>query len=161
VSWREELACQAGFYNGEGWCGVQHHQRQPRSPQLVLRVNQNDREVLYRFQSVVGVGDIYGPYRSRGRKNPISCYSVTGFHHVQAVAAMLWPWLSAIKRRQIIDAFARVRAHWNPAQCSQGHLLSGDNVMSQSVLGQERRFCRTCACQGQQRRWALSSANPV
>ena len=91
---RELLAWAAGFFDGEGNAQL-NKKSYPR-----VQINQLDREVLDRFTEAVGVGKVYGPYQHNSHKNSYFQYQVNGFERVQAVMAMLWPWLGSAKRSQ-------------------------------------------------------------
>jgi hypothetical protein len=97
---REELAWAAGFFDGEG----NVRQTKTRSLAMVISQASDDGvpEVLLRFQKAVGgLGTIEGPFpRPRPNWRPLYCWRVTSFEKVQAVTAMLWPFLSSIKREQ-------------------------------------------------------------
>ena len=95
-----EVAWAAGLFDGEG---NTRHQVTGRNSALRLSVGQKDREVLDRFQAAVGgLGNTYEKIKNG---EPYFDYAVQNFEHVQAVVAMLWPWLSTIKRDQIRAAF--------------------------------------------------------
>lgn len=95
-----ELAWAAGLFDGEGNI---RHQVSGRNSALRLSIGQKDREVLDRFQAAVGgVGNIYEKDRNGG---PYFDLCVQNYEHVQAVIAMIWPWLSRIKRDQAVVAF--------------------------------------------------------
>jgi hypothetical protein len=96
---REELAWAAGFFDGEGYAGVnkRSHGKYLRS---VITVAQNNLPVLQRFQAAVGgLGNINvtGPNGNGTQWQ----WRASGTHQLQAVAAMLWHWLSEPKRQQI------------------------------------------------------------
>jgi hypothetical protein len=94
-TWREELAWSAGFVDGEG----SFHSGTYRP---IFGCPQVDPRVLERLQSsLLGLGKIYGPYERVGRK-PIWRFQVTGTFQVQAVVALLWEFLSEIKRDQAV-----------------------------------------------------------
>jgi hypothetical protein len=67
---RYELAWAAGFFDGEGWCGLLHTQGR-RTAQPHARVNQAGAEgvptVLLRFREALDMGQIGGPYKKEGR----------------------------------------------------------------------------------------------
>ena len=98
---REALAWAAGFFDGEGYVACVPRARGWR---LVLRVDQAQPGPLYRFQEAVGgLGRVNGPYRrSNPAHKPKWNYSVEG-HQAQAVAAMLWGFVSG-KREQMQEA---------------------------------------------------------
>lgn len=139
---REELAWAAGLFDGEGWVGPINKRRE-----IGIRVGQVDRRVLDRFAAAVGVGTIYGPYRLKRSVQSIYVYHAGGFHRTQAVMAMLWRWLSPVKRQQYAASVAAVRGNllrWNQSagSCKRGHHLSGDNLARHASTG--ARVCREC-----------------
>jgi len=73
-------------------------QRRDRS--LCARLKMSDEDVVWRFFYVVGVGNVTGPYIKPNRK-PIWIWQSGSFEHVQAVMAMLWPWLQQRRRLRI------------------------------------------------------------
>lgn len=110
-----ELAWAAGFFDGEGTiaCSFSHRKtsRDGGNRTLQIQIGQTDPFVLRRFQKAVGgLGVVYGPYsRPNGRAKKIWFWSVANFEHVQAVVAMLWKFLSPIKRQQAFLALQKVR----------------------------------------------------
>jgi hypothetical protein len=103
---REALAWAAGFFDGEGYAGTIMNGSAPR---FAMVVTQYERTTLERFQeAVMGLGRIYTS--APGPNGRVRCqWSAQGFEGAQAVAAVLWPWLSAPKRRQIADALMEYR----------------------------------------------------
>jgi hypothetical protein len=91
---REQLAWAAGFFDGEGSTYA--------DPRPRLSVVQNDPEVLLKFAAAIGnIGALGGGDKVYGRaKKPIWHWRVTGWRDVQAVVAMLWPFLTSQKRKQ-------------------------------------------------------------
>ena len=98
-----ELAWAAGFYDGEGSTVIG---RQGRTPQLRVQLAQIDPQVLERFKAAVGgLGNITGPYKSRSPKHKEKwIYFSSRFEHAQAVIALLWRFLSPVKREQALKA---------------------------------------------------------
>lgn len=88
-----ELAWAAGFVDGEGsfnWS---------KSKQAIgFGITQLDRRSLDRFVKAVGIGKIYGPYPRAKKQGTVHYYKLYSFESVQALAAMLWPWLGEVKR---------------------------------------------------------------
>src|SRR5438105_4866412 len=129
MRWREELAWAAGFFDGEGYVGLR-----PRGPrhhdQLQLAAPQIDRRVLDRFDAIVAVGKVYGPYPpQKDGWGPRFHYVAVDFANVQAVIALLWEWLSPVKREQARAALvagleAKRHALGSPGSrplCKRGH----------------------------------------
>jgi len=107
--WREALACAAGLFNGEGYVGFQPRSRKEYGA-LKLSIAQNDRRVLDTFRETVGLGTVRGPYGPyRNGQSEHWQYNSSGFQQIQAVMAMLWPWLCEVKRRQARQSFLAYR----------------------------------------------------
>ena len=109
---REDLAWAAGFFDGEGsTCGQLYPSaiKQGRSTfSPVLQVPQIDRQRLERFQVAVGgLGTIAIHNRTPDGDPYMSVWRTSRFEHVQAVLAMLWPFLSVPKRQQAADVLCR------------------------------------------------------
>lgn len=94
---REALAWAAGFYEGEGSATAWSYRSEIR---VRLEVAQQTVEPLAQFERAIGpLGSVQPSGGGRCHS-----YVVVGFPRVQAVAAMLWPWLSARRRRQLSAA---------------------------------------------------------
>jgi hypothetical protein len=94
---REELAWAGGFLCGDGSFYLENGRP-------CLNAVQNEPKALHRFGSAIGsLGGISGGTKIYGRaKKPMYQWRVTGFERVQAVIAMLWPWLTEAKKEQAI-----------------------------------------------------------
>lgn len=109
---KQELAWAAGFFDGEGctragrWYTVTGLERTTPTISIGQALSEGEAipEVLLRFKAAVGnIGRIRGPHRRTrlGKLCKSQCtYGTAGFQNVQAVIAMLWPWLSPVKRAQ-------------------------------------------------------------
>lgn len=101
-----ELAWAAGLFDGEGHTAFRKRARNvSRDGRRVysthiLDIRQIDRRVLERFAAAVGLGRVYGPYYPKNGR-PVWAYAVARFEQVQAVSALLWKWLSPVKRQQV------------------------------------------------------------
>jgi hypothetical protein len=73
---------------------------------LVVRLNNTDDEVVYRFAGVVVFGEVYGPYRQSDRdghhRKPYWVWLAEEYDALE-VLEMLWPWLSGKRRGQAMD----------------------------------------------------------
>lgn len=97
---REELAWAAGFFDGEGCFTSGAKKGSPRAGKYpIVRITQKDRGVLDRFRRAVCLGDVRGPYTS-GKTAVIYSYDAHGVEKTQAIGAMLWRFLSRVKRTQ-------------------------------------------------------------
>lgn len=96
---REELAWAGGFFCGEGCFSLN---TRGRKKYLKAGISQISREVLDRFHAAVqGVGTVYGPYQRKAKnEKPVWVWQSHAFEDVQAVLAMIWPWLSPQKQEQ-------------------------------------------------------------
>lgn len=106
-----ELAWAAGFFDGEGSTSL--CRKQGRYPFIRMNISQageRGRFVLERFQNAVrNCGDVRGPYNHAGstgltRQEGRYSWDTGRFEHVQAVIAMLWKYLSPVKRLQAASA---------------------------------------------------------
>jgi hypothetical protein len=89
-----EIVWAGGLFEGEG-CFYYSARSGYRSAQISM----TDEEPLRRFhEAVVGVGKLRGPYERNLPRKEVWVWSATTFEEVQAVAAMLWPYLSERRR---------------------------------------------------------------
>lgn len=107
ITWREKLAREAGFFDGEGSTTAEI--KKYRVVPFVC-IKQAHREVLDRFRRAVGTGKVYGPYQAPGNRKPHWLYRTTNFESTQAVVAMLWTWLGSVKRKQAKDVMLAARS---------------------------------------------------
>ena len=131
MTWREELAWCAGFYDGEGNSGLTT-QKYPR-----ISVGQTEITTLERFHIATGVGKIYGPYvRRKDHWSPIYMYIAKGSEEVQAVAAMLWEFLSQPKRLQLTETLTTCKRS-NIGRCKA-------NLHTIAEVGRIDKRCAAC-----------------
>ena len=115
---REELAYAGGLFEGEGTIYV----RNLTPPKAWICLAMSDREPIERFQAAVGgFGKIYGPYQKKKKltrngnlPKPMYVYHLYDFEKVQAVVAMLWPWLGPRRRGQAATVLTRITAWSEP-----------------------------------------------
>lgn len=146
---REEMAWAAGFFDGEGHVGSHVGRLRGRYVRrdLQIAISQTDRQVLDRFrESVGGIGRVGGPF-VRSYRNPnerdVYAYQVGRFEYVQAICAMLWQWLSPVKRAQFSSALAATRARTTHQQtCNHGHPRTPENTYLSGPRGY--RHCKPC-----------------
>lgn len=110
---REELAWAAGFFDGEGH--ITARRNSPRSRTLHILIPQTDPRVLYRFKNaVLGIGKVSDtPSVNLMHPNwkPRWNYWAGSFENCQAIAIMLWPFLSEVKRDQVTVALQEIKEH--------------------------------------------------
>lgn len=111
---RNSLAWAAGFFDAEGCFSTTSRVGVSAS------ITQTDRELLDRFQSIVGLGKVYGPYQTQASdrypRKPHYFFKAHGLERVQALLAMLWIWLGTAKKGQAIE-----RLDWTTT-CHKGHV---------------------------------------
>jgi len=147
---REELAWAAGFFDGEGCACSPREDGIGSSP--VLTLSQIDSFVLRRFKEAVGgIGLLYGPYTSGRRPNqkPQWKWQSQSFETTQAVIALLWNFLSPVKRSQCATIFVRSTNKARKAIanrgwefCKQGHLLSATRIFAPDGVSLGCGVCR-------------------
>ncbi len=165
----EDLAWAAGFFDGEGTTCGSHAARYPHLSVSQAGTVEEPPQALVRFQwAVGGLGLISGPVRDPHGRRPKWAFHMSGFECVQAVVAMIWPWLGNVKREQATRALLTFRAvpvprrrpgvrvgrplgipanaamrlrHGQPikTKCSRGHDYNDAYV---SPVG--KRYCRQC-----------------
>jgi LAGLIDADG endonuclease len=109
---RTDLAWAAGFFDGEGCVSVYMPLTKNRRARLRLNIKQKDPRPLVRFRRVVTFGRVYyfeNPHRY------IYEYAIGSFDQIQAVVAMLWPFLLGPKREQIVRKFRELHHAWRDA----------------------------------------------
>jgi hypothetical protein len=139
---REELAWAAGFFDGEGTV-VYSLRRTPvgtAQRSLGIQVAQIDREPLERLVAVLGVGYVRGPYKTKNpNAKPYFVFAANGEESIQAIAAMLWPWLGSAKRVQFTEALRAFRSFVpDVALCEHGS---------------PRQKCQPCRSEWTRRGW--------
>jgi hypothetical protein len=111
---REELAWAAGLFEGEGsFCNTNNYKGV--SGFLSQIGTFTDLDVLKRFHKVVGgIGYIYGPYerKTKDGRPQKTCWTwrAMSFEQVQAIVALLWPWLGERRKLQAKISLAAFHA---------------------------------------------------
>src|SRR5688572_6231765 len=118
-----ELAWAAGIFDGEGSTST-YLRRERKTPRRQIAVSQGGvpgefPAVLVRFMSIVGAGNITGPY------DGLYYWKTTRKDAVDSVGAMLWPYLSYEKRRQFEAAALRMKRPV-PAPIDDARVLTPD-----------------------------------
>ena len=125
---REELAWAAGFVDGEGTFSCKMHDTaSSRKGYPTFAIQQTGSLIaLDRFAKVIEDAGVpvkrygpYGPYKNNLGTRPHYRVEAYGFEKVQAIAALLWTWLSAIKREQIVSVlYTKESRPWGRDQAS-------------------------------------------
>lgn len=164
----DEFAWAAGFWDGEGWVGLERHQSHSGYFVIAADVKQAGSqlpEVLKRFADAVGAGRIYGPIKRDGHQDAYR-WRLGGTDAVERVVRTLWPWLGEVKRDQARRALEVVRgqaplSRGNPAwgshktHCIHGHAYASARVRPYASrgVGRQRRDSKQClACTREQAR---------
>lgn len=110
--WR---AWAAGLFDGEGSTYLLRHRSHVSYWIAEARVTQTSLdddapEVLVRFQRIVGVGRVYGPYHSAGPSKPVYRWHCAKGQEIEQVITGLWPWLGGPKRAQATTVLTTLRS---------------------------------------------------
>lgn len=140
---REELAWAAGFYDGEGH--ISHTTRTTPKDYIKIAVAQSGEvcpPVLLKFQKIVGMGHIFGPYTRKTKgltKKSFWTWQIADFEHCQAVIAMLWLQLSDYKKEQARIALGKYRAKELKNQIKEFGYEDPEELRRQRMLEDEIR----------------------
>lgn len=105
---REDVIFAAGLFEGEGcFSGAYPYKR--KSGNVIYsnpeaRLTMTDKEVVEKFQKAIGFGKIYYVKPQKAHWKEAWKWAVGDFEHVQALGAMLWPWLGTRRRTQFMTA---------------------------------------------------------
>ena len=133
---KEKLAWAAGFFDGEGCTLFKASMRASNgrmygsaSLQIAQCGNlEKYPEVLEKFNEAIGgLGHQYGPYNKKSANQPYYQLHVIGFEKVQAVVAMLWPWLCSIKRQQAKKALETCKEYSKRPKWKLGRKPKGEH----------------------------------
>lgn len=108
---KDEVAWLAGLFEGEGWLTREEtytkYGRRYTSwtPKLTAEICSTDFDVINHAQDVVNFGTVYGPYFNGRKKDGTKCKEIyriswRGFEEVQAIFAMMYPWLGERRRKR-------------------------------------------------------------
>lgn len=105
---REQLAWAAGLIDGEGSFYIQSKASKIRPDKPAyprFEMSQVDPRVLQKLRDALPFGaNIVGPYDNAkytgANAQGVYVYYVSGFEDVQALMALVWIWLSPVKRQQ-------------------------------------------------------------
>lgn len=141
-----ELAWAAGFFDGEGSTYL-NIRKDRKVSHVKMGVAQVEPEPLRKFFGIVGRGGISGPYtekESSRNAKPIYKWNCSGFP-AKEVLAMLWPYLSEVKKQQATVAIA---GESNSGKLWTGHRTHCPRGHSYAEHGKRtrdgHRKCRLC-----------------
>lgn len=101
-----ERAWAAGFFDGEGCCGVYGTRRRPLPTRVQMSVWQTETSTLERLHAATGsVGYLTHVDRGNPKWKPCWGLFITALEDVELVVHALWPYLSGPKRDQIRRSF--------------------------------------------------------
>ena len=100
-----EIIWAAGFFDGEGSLHIAKKVNHVR-----IALGQVDPRPLERFQRAVGVGRVYGPYRSK--RWPVQreqwAFRTGKKDEINHILNLLWPWLDEYTKETIRERLATV-----------------------------------------------------
>jgi hypothetical protein len=156
--WR---AWAAGLYDGEGSTYLTHHRTHPDYRNAEARITQVSAgglpEVLLRFERIVQVGRLYGPYTQSGADLDVYRWNASALRDVEKTIGLLSPWLGSVKHAQAAAVLAvtssqptlpRGRVEWgsHKTRCIRGHEYATARVRPfvSRGGGRERRDSQQC-----------------
>ena len=135
---REELAYAGGLFEGEGSLILSQVGRPHRG--AIATINMTDIEPLERFTLAVGVGKVVGPYQYQAHHKPLYRWRACTFEEVQAVVAMLWPWLGPRRRKRAKEVLAGDNTpRRQPAKPKERHPRDYSNTLASRMFGRPVR----------------------
>lgn len=143
---REQLAWAADLFEGEGCFGAYHRQKQRT---VIASLTMTDGDVVRRFATVIGIGQVRGPRHRRPNEQPMYEWAVQNAPDVLKVIGLLSPWLG-LRRKAKATEVAAVAATIGPhhglrTHCRRGHAYEGDNlVLELRKDGGTARRCKRC-----------------
>ncbi len=137
----------AGLFEGEGtfFCKTQG----TRGSGCQLRLGMTDRDVVERFQDIVGCGGLYVGKPGTGSQKPMYNWYLYEASNVVKVIEAFLPWLGerrTAKALEVLGVAKQIKLHsGKQTHCPQGHPYSGDNLVLEPVIrGSRRYFARRC-----------------
>ena len=132
-----DLAWAAGLFDGEGSTStyVPKGKTYPRRQMAVSQGGLPEQVpfVLTRFKNIVGVGNVTGPYEG------LYYWKTTRKDAVDLVGALLWPYLSGVKRRQFAAAAIRMQ-HAVPGSLDDSHGRRFESAWAAGLFDGEGSF---------------------
>lgn len=101
---RENLAWVAGIFEGEGFCSLKANRS------VVLGVHMCDEDVVRRFHSVVGVGQVSVRDRNDGIRKRQWCWEVTRAREAYALGAALFSFMGVRRQARLFELLVWFRA---------------------------------------------------
>lgn len=98
-----DFAWAVGLFEGEGTIMCAKANGQPHS-RLRAQVVMTDRDVLDRFQAIVGFGNVTGPYNYKNSVKPLHQWASGRSAEVAAFARRALPYLSERRSVQVLTA---------------------------------------------------------
>jgi hypothetical protein len=147
-----EIAWAAGLFEGEG-SFIVHHNRRYGGASLAT----TDRDVLDRFQAIVGFGNIYaamgkahGAGVAAGTRK--QCYQWSGWSAVQVrqLIDLFWPYLGERRRARALEVRAATEGigsrgrSKHQTHCKRGHEFTEENTIRQPNPLSPKGWTRNC-----------------
>jgi hypothetical protein len=164
-----------GFFDAEGSTSLSDHRSHAGYKVIEAGATQSGingapPDELLRFQSVISVGRVYGPYDQEGALQPVYRWRAYTANDARLALHRLMPWIGPVKRKQATEAFAvidaqpalsRGRIEWgsHKTHCVHGHEYAAARVRAYHSRGKgiQRRDSKQClVCTREQAREARS-----
>jgi hypothetical protein len=144
-----DIAWAAGLFEGEGCLNV-FRKRPGAKVQVQARLGMTDRDVVERFQAVIGFGKIHVHRPGTNGHKPVPTWCVYEAEKVVEFIELVLPFLGSrryAKALEVREAALTVRPHnEKKTHCPKGHGFEGDNLVLEPIRGGRyvARRCRTC-----------------
>lgn len=151
----EQIAWAAGLFEGEGTVGYQETAGRIR---VRFALAMTDEDMVRRFHSIVGVGNVAGPSWHSGSTKPQWRWSATSKADAATVSDLFYPFLGERRRDALERAWHQFATQPEPRRhksekthCPAGHPYSGHNLVVRASQPGSRR-CRECERQRSDRK---------
>lgn len=154
----------AGLFDAEGSTCLSAHRSHAGFKYVEATITQGSRsavpEELVRFQQIVAIGQIYGPYAQNDANELVYRWRLQSLDGVRRFMHLLLPWLGDVKRAQALTAIAvigrqpmlpRGRPDWgsHKTHCVHGHEYATARIRPYVARGRgipvrENHRCLVC-----------------
>jgi hypothetical protein len=140
-----ELAWAAGLYDGEGSSIYNNRKTMRLMVSQAASEYEDIPEVLYRFNKAIG--DIGNIYISNGktRKKPVFILTISKKKDVWRTLNLLWPYLSSVKKQQIISVFRKM-INYQTISKKREYCRNGGHLMKETrrYFSNGHSYCFKC-----------------
>lgn len=141
----------AGFFQGEGWLGLQNQKRKSLEDYVYpcMKITQyNDRIPLDLYRDIFDIGSVGGPYIKTRGDSEVYQYNASGEGAIK-IATIMLPYLLGKKHIQVSDVISNYNIYLNKPRvvsrrkiyCKNGHKFNNENTY---IRKDGTQICRPC-----------------